>query len=784
MEARLPVDTRCDTHGSLDELQRRTALHNYQVLDTPPEPEFDDLTRLARELCGTPIALISLLDDERYWFKSHIGLEVCEVPRGGGFCVHALASREMLMVEDAQLDPRMYSSPLVTQPPHIRFYAGAPLITPEGVPIGTLCVLGMAPASLNPWQRNALAVLGRHVVQLLELRRRNASLQYAVRERRAAELDLLALTSELEHRVDERSQALADANGELQQRVRESEEAEERYRRVVELSPTSIFIFVDETCEFANHAALQMLGANRAGEVVGQRVTQLVHPDCHTTVLSRMAALDSTWHSLPRTEEKFLKVDGSVLDVEVAAAPFIHQGRHGRIVVVHDITLLKRHQAELEYQINHDTLTRLASRSQLVERLDSAIAHAGRTGEQVHVIFFDLDNFKVINDSLGHPIGDQVLCETASRMQQAMRREDTLARLGGDEFVLLVAGQSSEAIAQTILPRIQASIARPMMIDAQEIFVTASIGISSFPSDGGDTHLLLKRADIAMYRAKETGRNRAQFFTAEMNAKIDERLRLQNRLQRALERNELQLLYQPKVNLDTGRICGAEALLRWHPPGESPVAPDKFIGLAEETGLIVEIGDWVLRTACEQHKAWQARGLGQLELAINCSPRQFLDEDFVPGIARTIASTGVDASHLEIEVTEGALVADPDQAIRILGEIRQLGIRLSVDDFGTGYSSLSYLKRFPLDRLKIDQSFVRDLPDDTDDAAIVRAVTSLGKSLGLKVTAEGVETREQMQFLRELGNDEAQGFLFSKPVTADEFERLLNEDSAFSCAGS
>lgn len=782
MEARLPVDTRCDTHGSLDELQRRTALHNYQVLDTPPEPEFDDLTRLARELCGTPIALISLLDDERYWFKSHIGLEVCEVPRGGGFCVHALASREMLVVEDAQLDPRMYSSPLVTQPPHIRFYAGAPLITPEGVPIGTLCVLGMAPASLNPWQRNALAVLGRHVVQLLELRRRNASLQYAVRERQAAELDLLALTSELEHRVDERSQALADANGELQQRVRESEEAEERYRRVVELSPTSIFIFVDETCEFANHAALQMLGANRAGEVVGQRVTQLVHPDCHTTVLSRMAALDSTWHSLPRTEEKFLKVDGSVLDVEVAAAPFIHKGRHGRIVVVHDITLLKRHQAELEYQINHDTLTRLASRSQLVERLDSAIAHAGRTGEQVHVIFFDLDNFKVINDSLGHPIGDQVLCETASRMQQAMRREDTLARLGGDEFVLLVAGQSSEAIAQTILPRIQASIARPMMIDAQEIFVTASIGISSFPGDGGDTHLLLKRADIAMYRAKETGRNRAQFFTAEMNAKIDERLRLQNRLQRALERNELRLLYQPKVNLDTGRICGAEALLRWHPPGESPVAPDKFIGLAEETGLIVEIGDWVLRTACEQHKAWQARGLGQLELAINCSPRQFLDEDFVPGIARTIASTGVDASHLEIEVTEGALVADPDQAIRILGQIRQLGIRLSVDDFGTGYSSLSYLKRFPLDRLKIDQSFVRDLPDDTDDAAIVRAVTSLGKSLGLKVTAEGVETREQMQFLRELGNDEAQGFLFSKPVTADEFERLLNEDSAFSCA--
>ncbi len=784
MQALLPVDTQCDTHGSLDELQRRTALHHYQVLDTPPEPEFDDLTGLARELCGTPIALISLLDDQRYWFKSHIGLEVCEVPRGGGFCVHALASRQMLVIEDAQLDPRMQSSPLVTQPPHVRFYAGTPLITPEGVPIGTLCVLGMVPASLNAWQRNALAVLGRHVVQLLELRRRNVSLQQAIRERRAVELDLLALTSELERRVDERSQALANANAELQQRVTESAEAEERYRRVVELSPASIFIFVGETCEFANHAAIRMLGASSVDQVVGQRVFQLVHPDCHASVLSRMATLESTWHSLPHAEEKFLKVDGSTIDVEVAAAPFMYQGQRGRIVVVHDITPLKRHQAALEYQINHDTLTRLASRSQLVERLDSAIAHAGRTGEQVHVIFFDLDNFKVINDSLGHPIGDQVLCETAARMQKAMRREDTLARLGGDEFVLLVAGQSTRAIAQTILPRIKSAIARPMMIDAQEIFVTTSIGVSSFPDDGADTHLLLKRADIAMYRAKETGRNRTQFFTAEMNAKIDERLRLQNRLQRALERNELRLLYQPKVNLETGRICGAEALLRWHPPGEPPVAPDKFIGLAEETGLIVEIGDWVWRTACEQHKAWQARGLGQLDLAVNCSPRQFLDEDFVPGIARTIASTGVDASHLEIEVTEGALVADPDQAIRILVQIRELGIRLSVDDFGTGYSSLSYLKRFPLDRLKIDQSFVRDLPGDSDDAAIVRAVTSLGKSLGLKLTAEGVETREQMHFLRELGNDEAQGYLFSKPVTAAEFERLLDEDRPLCCAGS
>lgn len=779
MQAHLPVDTRCDAHPSLDEARRRAALRTYQVLDTLPEPEFDDLTRLARELCGTPIALISLLDDQRYWFKSHIGIDVCEVPRGGGFCVHALASREMLVVEDAQADPRMQSSPLVTQPPYIRFYAGAPLITPEGVPIGTLCVLGMVPAELNTWQRNALAVLGRHVVQLFELRRRNASLQLAIQERQAAENDLLAMTEQLEQRVNERSRALAKANTELYERVRESEEAEERYRRVVELSPTAIFIFVGDTCEFANHAALQMLGAARADEVIGQRFTRFVHSDCHATVRSRMETIDTTWHSLPREEEKFLKIDGSILDVEVAAAPFIHQGRRGRIVVVHDITPLKRHQAELEYRINHDALTRLASRCQLVERLDSAIAHASRSHEQVHIIFFDLDNFKVINDSLGHPVGDQVLCEVAARMQQTMRREDTLARLGGDEFVLLVGGQSGAAIAQTLLPRMQAAIGQPMMIEAQEIFVTASIGVSSFPDDGADTHLLLKRADIAMYRAKETGRNRFQFFTPQMNTKIDERLRLQNQLQRALERDELRLLYQPKVNLTTGQICGAEALLRWHPPGEAPVFPDKFIGLAEETGLIVDIGDWVLRTACEQHKAWQARGLGRLELAVNCSPRQFLDEGFVPGIMRTIAATGVDASQLEIEVTEGALVADPDQAIRILGQIKQLGIRLSVDDFGTGYSSLSYLKRFPLDRLKIDQSFVRDLPNDSDDAAIVRAVTSLGKSLGLKLTAEGVETCAQMRFLRELGNDEAQGYLFSEPVTAPEFERLLEGHYVF-----
>lgn len=773
MQACFPVDTRCDTHGSLDEAARRAALRAYDVLDTPPEAEFDELTQLARTICGTPMALISLLDDNRYWFKSHVGIAATEVPRGGGFCVHALASRDMLVVEDARRDSRMCNSPLVTEPPHVRFYAGAPLITPEGVPIGTLCVLGLAPSSLNEFQREGLAMLGRHTVQLLELRRRNAALQLSIRERRAAEQALTAMKRELERRVEERSRALAEANAELEHRVRESEQAEERYRQVVELSPAAIFIFVGETCEFANHAALQMLGAASASDVVGKPLTQLVHPDCHHRVRSRMDALNATWHGLPRVEEKFLRIDGLVLDVEIAAAPFIHNGLPGRIVVVHDITQLKRHQAALEYQINHDTLTRLASRSRLVEHLDAAIAHADRSGGEVHVVFFDLDNFKVINDSLGHPVGDQVLCEVASRMSQTMRREDMLARLGGDEFVLLVTESSSESLAQTLLPRMQVAIARPMMIDGQEIFVTASIGVSTFPNDGKDSRHLLKCADIAMYRSKETGRNRFQFFTPQMNAKIDERLRLQNRLQRALERDELRLLYQPKVNLATGRICGAEALLRWHPPGEEPMSPDKFIGLAEETGLIVDIGHWVMRTACTQHKAWEAMGLGKLDLAINCSPRQLQDQSFVPEIERIIAATGVDAGCLEIEVTEGALVENPDEAILILGRLRRLGIRLSVDDFGTGYSSLSYLKRFPLDRLKIDQSFVRDLPHDPDDVAIVRAVTSMGHSLGLKVTAEGVETGEQRDFLRGLGSDEAQGFLFGHPLPPAEFERFL-----------
>lgn len=773
MQACFPVDIRCDTHGSLDEEARRAALDAYDILDTPPQAEFDELTQLARMICGTPIALISLLDDHRYWFKSHIGLDAIEVPRGGGFCVHALASREMLVVDDARLDSRMRGSPLVTDPPHIRFYAGAPLITPEGVPIGTLCVLGLTPSTLNNFQCEALAILGRHVVQLLELRRRHAVLQLTICERQAAELELKAMKRHLEQRVEERSRALAEANAELERRVSESEQAESRYRRVVEMSPAAIFIVVADICEFANHAALRMLGASSAAEVFGQPFAEIVHPDCHASLRSRMDAPESSWHSLPRIEEKFLRVDGTVIEVEMAAAPFIHHGRPGHIIVVHDITPLKRQQAALEYQINHDMLTRLASRNQLIARLDAAIAHAARSGGEVHVIFFDLDNFKVINDSLGHLVGDQVLCEVAARMSHAMRREDMLARLGGDEFVLLVTDLSCESIAQTILPRIQAAIARPMMVDAQEIFVTASIGVSTFPHDGKDSQHLLKRADIAMYRAKETGRNRFQFFTAQMNAKIDERLRLQNRLQRALERDELRLLYQPKVNLDTGRICGAEALLRWHPPGEAPVAPDKFIGLAEETGLIVAIGHWVMQTACRQHKAWEAIGLGKLDLAVNCSPRQFQDEDFVPALERIIASTGVDARCLEIEVTEGALVENPDEAIRILGRIRRLGIRLSVDDFGTGYSSLSYLKRFPLDRLKIDRSFVRDLPHDTDDAAIVRAVTSMGQSLGLKITAEGVETVEQRDFLRSLGNDEAQGFLFSHPLPPAEFERLV-----------
>ena len=445
---------------------------------------------------------------------------------------------------------------------------------------------------------------------------------------------------------------------------------------------------------------------------------------------------------------------------------------------------MARRQAEERVRrlAHFDELTGLSNRSMFNQRLAHALAQARRAHQQLAVLFIDLDRFKIINDSLGHDAGDGVLKEVADRLGACLRESDTVGRLGGDEFVVLIEEFPEPAHVAAVAQKILAAVTRPFIVDGQEFHITASIGISAYPADSQDVQGLLKNADIAMYRAKDQGKNNYQFYSAQMNVHTLERLAMESDLRRAMERNEFLLHYQPKVDIGSGRIVGVEALVRWQQSGKLLVAPAQFIPLAEETGLIVPIGQWVLTTACARNKAWQELHMPRLRIAVNLSARQFAHANLLPDVARVLKQTGLDPTLLEFEITESMVMHDPEHAVKLLIRLKDMGIQLSIDDFGTGYSSLSYLKRFPIDSVKIDRSFIADLPGDGDDAAITRAIIAMAHSLRLKVIAEGVETEAQLGFLREHRCDEMQGYLFSRPLPEDELLRLLQEELALSRA--
>ena len=434
---------------------------------------------------------------------------------------------------------------------------------------------------------------------------------------------------------------------------------------------------------------------------------------------------------------------------------------------------LSQANSQLHHLALHDALTRLPNRSLLEDRIAQAITAAGRSGKRFALMFLDLDRFKTINDSLGHHYGDKLLQEVAGRLTACLRAEDTVARLGGDEFVVLLAEIGTPTGAGTAAQKLLDALALPMDIEGQQQSVSGSIGISIFPEDGTTLRELMSNADSAMYHAKKVGRGNHQFFAPEMNAAAGARLQLEQSLRRALERKEFELHYQPKVDVASGQVVAMEALVRWRCPQRGLVPPNEFISVAEEIGLIIPLGAWVLRTACEQNQAWQNAGLARLRVAVNLSAYQFRQKDLPELVAAVLHDTGMGGEYLELEVTESVVMHNPKDAVRILEQLSGQGIHISVDDFGTGYSSLSYLKQFRLDTLKIDRSFVRDINSDADDAAIVRSVIALAHSLRLQVIAEGVETAEQLEYLRALGCDQYQGYLRSKPVPAVEFEAML-----------
>ncbi|MBI1921776.1 MAG: EAL domain-containing protein [Geobacter sp.] len=430
---------------------------------------------------------------------------------------------------------------------------------------------------------------------------------------------------------------------------------------------------------------------------------------------------------------------------------------------------------QIDFLASHDPLTNLPNRTLLADRIQQALFQAKRRRLQTGVLFIDLDNFKVVNDSLGHDNGDKLLKVVAERLTESVRSVDTVARVGGDDFVIVAELAESEDVAK-VTRKIQEAVGRPFQIDEHELEISCSIGISIFPKDGEDVGTLLKNADAAMFRAKELGRGNFQFYTSEMNDRVVARLTMEKHLRRALERGELLLHYQPQVDLGTGSIAGIEALLRWQNPELGMISPGSFISLAEDTGLIVPIGEWVIREACARNKAWQDAGLTPLVMAVNISPRQFRHAQLPETLERILRETGLEPRYLELEVTESMVMHDAEVAGAILAKMKKLEVRLTMDDFGTGYSSLGYLKRFPFDKLKIDISFVRDITTNPESAEICKAIIALAHTLGLDVIAEGVETEGQLEHLRSHACDEIQGFYFSRPVPAAEMEQLLRED--------
>lgn len=552
-------------------------------------------------------------------------------------------------------------------------------------------------------------------------------------------------------------------------------DAEFRYRSLFDGVPVGLYQTTpDGQILDANPALLQMLGYPDLSSLQAIKVTDLcVHAEGYRRLQELLLRRDGKMRGYIAQLRRY---DGSVIWAETCSR--VVYDASGRVLyhegAIQDITERRTAEARIHYLAHHDDLTGLPNRVMFKQRLDLALAEAARYGKKVALLLLDMDRFKTINDTLGHGVGDGLIKAVAVRLKGCIREIDLVSRLAGDEFAFilpgLVAGEDAARVAQKILDE----FAQPFWVSGYQLFISASIGIALYPTDGEGTDTLLKNVDVAMYHAKEQGRSAYQFYAAEMNARAFERLALEHALRHALERNELVLHYQPQMDLNTGRIVAMEALLRWQHPELGMIAPTQFIPIAEETGMIVQIGEWVLRAACVQNKAWQQAGLAAVRMAVNLSVRQLRQPNLVQMIERVLQESGLEPQCLELELTESMLMKNAELTIPALVALGTMGIEISIDDFGTGYSSLGYLKRLPIHALKIDQSFVCDIPADHDDVAIAMAIIAMAHNLGIRVIAEGVETAAQQSFFVDHHCDVVQGFHLSVPLPAAEAARFLS----------
>lgn len=574
-------------------------------------------------------------------------------------------------------------------------------------------------------------------------------------------------------------------NRELVKEIRDREQAEqalceekERLQTTLEaLSEGVAILHSDGTIGFLNPAAEQLCGRSGAA-AVGQSMDEVFPRFDERTRQLTETAVARCLRLATRCEDHTLLVapdDRERIIEEVVSPLRDHNGSLiGAVAVLRDITHAREHSQQLAYQASHDALTQLPNRTLLWDRLNHAIEKATRAHRVVAVLFMDLDRFKTVNDSLGHAMGDALLKTVAERLRASLREEDTVARLGGDEFVIVLEDVLHEGQVTATAHKILHRFSRCFVVNGHELFVTASVGVSLFPRDGSSAESLLKNADIAMYRAKEHGRNDVCFYAQEMRTHVHRRHNMEQQLHHAISRGQLELHYQPRLELKTGRIVSAEALVRWHHPQNGTILPSEFIPVAEESGAILDIGEWVLTRACRQVQEWHARGYPMLRVAVNLSACQIRQHGFPARVASILNDRNLEAKYLELEITESLFLSEVDEVIATLGVLKSQGLKLAIDDFGTGYSSLSYLKRFPIDVLKIDRSFVQDVTDSSSDAAIVASIIAMARGLNLAVIAEGVETRAQLDFLRQRGCDGFQGFYFSRALPAGEMTALLH----------
>jgi diguanylate cyclase (GGDEF)-like protein/PAS domain S-box-containing protein len=526
---------------------------------------------------------------------------------------------------------------------------------------------------------------------------------------------------------------------------------------------------------YVNQACLDLWGYSSEKEVLGKELVDFLQNPLDALKLIDELKKSGGWRGSLMAKKR----DGSEFDVEAQA--YLTRNSQGEPICLtgyfFDVTEKKRTEREIRQLAYYDTLTGLPNRTLLADHMEMAIGHARRGGESVAILLLDLDNFKQVNDSMGHAKGDQILQEVAARLTTRARKGDTLARWAGDEFVFILTNMSCEASAATFARKVLDLLTeQPFTLDDREIFATASVGIAIFPQDGEDVATLLQHADTAMYEAKGTGGNSHHFFSERLHQKIVERHKMEGSLRRALREEEFHLVYQPQIDLISGKVVGVEALVRWQHPEKGLVLPGEFIPVAEQTGLIRPLGAWILRAACKQAAEWQRAGDPPWRIAVNLSARQFQQPHLVDQIERILQETGLEPRLLELELTESVFMENLESAVEVLVDLKTRGIQIAIDDFGTGYSSLSYLKNFPIDRIKIAQEFVRDVLTDPNDMAIVEATIAMARSLGLKVIAEGVESKEQMMFLKGLGCVEMQGFYFAVPMPADQVAALIGKE--------